>query len=261
MNVPIDKPVTTNILRHCYERGDYSFGSENAPETVVLVGSCRVVPFLNFLRVCNMLSDRRFRVLCFDPVEMWKGPGHDVAGCVNDNLSRFRFGKVDYLVCEHLQHCGVLNTVRTSEENVFDSLGCVPVREIRLPNWNDIHIFDEETCIYYKEYAESSRENRVSTLRFATTLHKAKFLGRCALSSFPQLADWVDDNWLAIRLGWTSNHPSHALTWRMIGLVADAMGIAITPEIAAHPFCATDTCASTGMRLNDIDYEANNWKF
>jgi hypothetical protein len=43
--------------------------------------------------------------------------------------------------------------------------------------------------------------------------------------------------------------------------VAGKLGITITPELAAHPTCVTDVYASTGIPLNKIDYEANNWKY
>jgi hypothetical protein len=40
-----------------------------------------------------------------------------------------------------------------------------------------------------------------------------------------------------------------------------AMGLEVTKELASHPLCATDVYASTGVKLTDVDYEANGWKF
>jgi hypothetical protein len=261
MNLPLDKPITTNILRHCYERGDFSFGNPKGAAIVVLVGSCRIVPFLNILRVYNELRGFPLELLCFDPVEMWGGPGHEVADGVNRILSGYRFDRADYLVCEHVQYCGVLNTVRSSEQNIFASLGCAPVSEIRLPNWNDMHLFDAETAKYDPCYAVLQGADRPAELRRRSDIHKNRFLSHCRLSSFPDLAEWTEANWLTTRLGWTSSHPSIALTWRMYAAVAGAMGIAITPELSEHPLCSVDTYRSTGTVLNAVDYEANGWIF
>lgn len=227
-----------------------------------LIGSCRIVPMLNFMRVYNSMHGNTFELLCFNPVEMWLGPGHHVADGVNNTLHNYRFGRTDFLVCEHIERCGVLNTVRSSEQNIFDSLGCQPSVEIRLPNWNDIHVFDAETAIHDKTwYANLGHAERVAFLRQETAIHKARFLSHCRESSFPELEAWVDEHWLTTRLGWSSSHPSHPLIWKMIACVAVKIGLPISNEIASHPLCAKDIYQSTGIPLNRVDYEANNWQF
>lgn len=255
-------PITTNILRASYDRREFSFGAPGAAKKIVLIGSCRIVPFLNALRVYNLLHGNPFELLCFNPVEMWVGPGHHVHDGVNNILSGYQIGKADFLVCEHLQYCGVLNTVRSSEQNIFDSLGCVPDVEIRLPNWNDMHIFDVETAMHDKVgYANLPFPDRVTFIREQTAIHKARFLSHCRGSSIPELESWTEENWLTTRMGWTSSHPSQPLIWKMFRSVAEKLGLEITPELEAHPFCANDIYQSTGIALTPVDYEANDWKF
>lgn len=254
-------PITTNILRASYEQGIFSFGNPEASTKVCLVGSCRIVPILNGLRAYNELAGGPFEFICLNPIEMWRGPGSDVADCANHVLKDYRLEGVDFLVCEHVLRCGVLNTVRESEQNIFDSLGCDPSVSVRLPNWNNMHLFDEETAGWDKSYAAMGHDERVAELRHRSDGHKRKFLLYCAGSSLPELAEWVESDWLTTRMGWSSNHPSLPLVWRLFNGVAGKLGITITPELAAHPLCATDTYQSTGIKLNQIDYEANNWKF
>lgn len=261
MNLPPDQLVTTNLLRRCYDQRDFSFGNPQAPQTVVLVGSCRIVPFLNFFRAYNDLNRHPLELLCFNPVEMWGGPGHDVAESVNRVLAGYRFGKVDYLISEHLQHCGVLNTVAAAEQNLFKDMGCEPVVHIRLPNWNAMHNYDAETAMFDADYAALPHDERVAVLRDRTAVNKARFLRHCRNSSFPELEPWIEDLWQTTRLGWTNNHPTLVLVRKLLGLTARAMGITFGPELGAHPLCASDTYAATGTPLNRVDYEANNWKF
>ncbi len=255
-------PITTNILRAAYEDRKFSFGNPRAEQTICLIGSCRIVPFLNYLRVYNAMHGDPFELLCFNPVEMWLGPGHHVADDVNNILHDYRFGRTDILVCEHIERCGVLNTVRSSEQNIFASLGCQPSVEIRLPNWNDIHIFDVETATHDKKwYAQLGHDERVAYLRQQTAIHKERFLSHCRGSSFPELESWVSERWLTVRMGCTSSHPSHPLLWRMFEGIAGKMGLNITPEFTAHPICATKVYEPTGVPLNPVDYEANGWLF
>lgn len=261
MNPPIENFVNTNILRHCYNRRDFSFGNPDAPQTVVLVGSCRIVPFLNFLRAYNALNRHPLELLCFNPVEMWAGPGHDVADCVNRTMDGYLFDRVDYLICEHLQNCGALNTVRDAEDNIYDTLGCHPVVHIRLPNWNNLHIYDRETEGFDREYAALGSGDRAMVLHERTEMHKERFLGYCRQSSFPHLEPWVGENWQSVRFGWTNNHPTLTLVTAMLEATAAAMGIPFTPPLSTHPLVATDVYASTGTPLTPVDYAANDWKF
>ena len=257
----------TPDLRIAYDAGNLVFSDRtNASDnkTVVLIGSCRIVPYLNYLRVYNSLvaPSEALHLVCLNPVEMWRGPGHEVADGVNEKLANFQFGKVDYLICEHLQYCGVMNTVRSSPENIYDNLGCKPEVEIRLPNWNDMHILDAETAMHDKMvYANMEFIERVPYIREQTAIHKARFLSHCRSSSFPELEPWVEERWLTMRMGWTSSHPSHPLMWRMFELFTGVMGLTLTPELLNHPICTNEVYRSTGIALTAVDYEANNWQY
>lgn len=57
-------PITTNILRASYEKRVFSFGNPNAGTTVCLIGSCRIVPLLNALRVYNEQNGNPLELLC-----------------------------------------------------------------------------------------------------------------------------------------------------------------------------------------------------
>ena len=67
--------ITTNHLRAAYDNGSFSFGNSGASSVICLVGSCRIVPILNYLRAYNDLNGHPFELLCFNPVEMWRGVG------------------------------------------------------------------------------------------------------------------------------------------------------------------------------------------
>jgi hypothetical protein len=250
--------IDTPYLRASYNKRMFSFGDNRAPITVVLVGSCRIVPFLNYLRI----HGTPMNLLCFNPIEMWNGPGCEVSDGVNTVMAGYRFGKVDYLICEHLQYCGVINTVRSSKDNIYDSLGCNPLSEIRLPNWEGMHIFDAETAGYDRAgYANLGHVEKVNHIRTETAKHKARFLSHCRECSFPQVESWTEENWLTTRLGWSSNHPTLTLIHKLFGLVAEQMKLSLSDQFNKNPIYTRDLYESTKMSLTPVDYEANLWQF
>jgi hypothetical protein len=193
---------------------------------------------------------------------MWEGAGHAVSDGVNAVLDGFRFGKVDHLICEHLQYCGALNTVRSTNLNIYDSLGCNPVNEIRIPNWNDMHIFDAETAIHDPVgYAALNHTEKVRHIQVKTARHKARFLSHCRGCSFPQLESWTDEHWLTTRLGWSSNHPTLTMTNKMFALAAEKMDLPLSDKFKTSSVYTLDRYAPTGYALTPVDYDANNWKF
>jgi len=254
-------PITTNILREHYERNEYSFGNPKSFYTICIVGSCRIVPILNYFRAYNGLNGNPFELVCFNPVEMWKGLGTDIADCTAERLKDFRFSHVDTLICESLKHCGPLNTFEDEPQNVFTSLNCNAETVLRIPNWHGMLFYDIDIKQYNNEYATLSHNDRISMLKTMTALYKTKFLTRCDKSSFPELRQWTEKNWLTTRMGWTSEHVCRNLTWKYFELICNNMGLTITHELAEHPLCIMDPYAATGAVVSDLDREANNWKY
>ena len=261
-NIPDETMATTNHLRAAYANSSFSFGNPAGGETICIVGSCRIVPILNYFRAFNSLCGHPFEIICLNPVEMWDGPGHEVANGVNRCLSGYRFGKVNHLICEHLQFCGVLNTADGAEQSIFPDLGCAPGAVWRIPNWHGMLFYDSELAMFDKErYGAMERDHKIAELRGRMAGCREKFLGFCERSSFPDLASWAATNWLDTRLGWTLDHVSRSLTWRVFEHVAGAIGIEISQKLAGHPFCVCDPYASTGTALTELDIEANEWRF
>ncbi len=261
MRTPENQRTTTVHLRSCYEQNDFSFGNPNSLFVICLIGSCRVLPILDFFRAYNSLHGEPFELLCFDPVEMWRGPGTDIGETVTEKFKDFRFGHVDVLICESLVTCGSLNTVDSQPLNVFSTLGCAPEKLFRIPNWHQMFFYNKDVELIDPDYIAMGRDERVETLRTSMALYKSKFLKRCAKSSFPELEQWAENNWLTTRMGSSAEHVGHALSWKFFELITAAMGIEITQALKDHPFCSKGYFDVTDTVLDDIDREANGWKF
>jgi hypothetical protein len=253
--------VTPHDLRLAYQKNVFTFGNPDAAQRVCLVGSCRITPILNFFRAYNDVHGGVFEIICLNPIECWEGPGTSVADGVRGRFGGYRIGEVDFLVCEHMVNCGMMNTLRSESQNVFSSLVCIPSATVRLPNWNCMHIYDAETAGFDPEYSALDPSVRVGALREETARHKERFLGYCRECSFPWIMEWVEENWLNTRLGWTNSHVTLALAWKTFEGIAQMMGIEIRPAMRSHPLCLLDTFEPGHTVLNKVDYEANGWKF
>lgn len=259
--VPINRQVNTGDLRAHYVRGEYSFGNPAGKTTICIVGSCRITPILNYFRAYNHLCGSPFHILVFNPVEFWDGPGTDVGECVTKKLKDYRFGHVDYLICESLKLCGVLNTFDDIAENIFGSLGCSPGTILRIPNWRAMLFYDSEIGIYNEEYRNLSHDLKIESLRERESECRNRFVKYCELSSFPDLPQWVKDVWLKKRLGWTIHHVHKNLSWKFFELICRSMNLEITSQLASHQFCTSDVYSENGTQLTPLDYEANHWEY
>lgn len=258
---PINMVIDTPFLRASYARDNFSFGNPNAETVICLAGSCRMLPYLNFLRTFNHFSGNQFELLCFNPIEMWT-PGEEVIDCINNRLADYRFNRVDWLLCEYMVGCGVLNTIPNAKENIFDNMGCHPENEpLRLPNWNGMFIYDADMVSINQEYAALPHDERVPKMRGHMEKNKDRFLGYCRSGNLLGLDRWVEDNWLTTRIGLTNNHVSLEFSLKVFDMITEIMNLEITSEMRASPHFSKDRNSAHSTVLNAVDYEANHWRF
>ena len=255
------RAITPYDLRLAYRQNKFTFGEQDALLRVCLVGSCRIVPILNFLRAYNDVNGRIFEIVCLNPIECWEGAGTSVEEGVFNRFGSYRIGEVDFLICEHMVNCGMMNTLETSSPNLFDSMGCQPAVTLRLPNWNCMHIYDSETAGFDPAYAALEPRQRAEKLRAETVVHRDRFLRYCRECSFPEMEGWADDNWLRTRLGWTNSHVSLSFSWILFEHIRSAMGLPMADEVRNHPLCMQDMFEPGHTELNKVDYDANGWLF
>lgn len=253
--------ITINDFRLGYRKKIWRYFSPGKTR-VCIVGSCRMAAIANYLRAHMDLHSSGFELMCVLPVVM-KLPGN---ATLDDDIRTIigpsGIGCVDFLVCEHVVRYGVANTVCEMPLNVFDSLDCRPEKIIRIPNWNEMHIYDAERADKIDGYGLLEGNERVEVLRNETLACREKFLGRCAASSIPDVESWVRGNWRNERLGWTHNHFTRVLSWEIFKRMAALMDLHGIEEVASHPDGAGDVLHNfQRIVLNDIDYLANDWQF
>lgn len=201
-------------------------GNQDAKEVILILGSCRVVPYLNYLAHANSVCGNRFKIYCIDPInyQVDAGGNHlDTAGLLKALETNERFlailRSVTIFIHEGLSSFGILNTLRDQPVNIYQ-FGMAPAIDASIPNFHDVFIlFNDFIAIdpHYRnrELTEDDQKEIVD----AGNAHIDRFCGICQRSSFPEFAQWFRENYLKTRLFHSFNHVSAAFTLEIFRLM------------------------------------------
>lgn len=218
---------TQSIKAPHYTQGFFSTGT--GPEVIVLLGSCRIVPYLNFLNYLN--KDNRFTLVTVDVVN-FSFDEHDKSVDGREFSKRFESSKplLDVLrkcrifIHEHTANYGMFNTDKAQENHIY-KWGMNPEVDIGIPNFNNIFVM-------FQEYMDYDTELRNEAKAGMTPIWAGKvqrkgldaiehFLGICKLSSLPEFGTMFAETWRNVRYFWTGNHVSNKFTGAVFGMMND----------------------------------------
>lgn len=193
---------TVNTKQEQLRNGCFEIG--NGPEKILIVGSCRSVPYVEYL---NQANDGRLTIRYIDPFNWnWdcKENFVDFEAKINSLETDPRILEIlsstDIYIHEFYDSFGMFNSSKESPKNIYQ-FGLSPRLDICIPNFNDVHILGQP-----KEDGEGALE---------------KFYGICRQTSFPEMEEYFRANWRMTRLFWTHNHVSRYFTLFIFRLLND----------------------------------------
>lgn len=198
----------------------------NPEETVLILGSCRVVPYLNMLAHYNGTSGgNTLRIFCIDPINYcvdMAGNALPTAGLLEALETDEHFlsilRSVTIFIHEGLSSFGILNTLRSAETNIYQ-FGIEPKIDVMIPNFHDIFILvNDFKAIDPKWRKELNEMEQLAIVQHGNT-HIDRFCGICEKSSFPEFGPWFRENFLKQRLFHSFNHVSAAFTLAIFRLI------------------------------------------
>lgn len=234
---------TVNTVDGHYQRGFFTVGS--GPTVILIEGSCRVVPYLNYFHYLN--GNNRFTIHLCDVVNFYwdlEGkpidPTHWTEKFESNPQMLEMLKSVKWFMHEHTESFGMLNTERTCAKNIYQ-FGIQPEIDIALPNFNDIFILFQEHAQFDPEmrkrmYDELHQHGTLLQETQAAVKAKgdaalAKFTGFCRKSSLPEFADIFEQTWRQKRYWWTGSHVSNVFTMTVFRLLNDKFfHLETTPE-------------------------------
>lgn len=203
-------------------------GDKDSKEVITIIGSCRVMPYVNYIDIYNKQIGNKYKIYCIDPINYhWDELGKDqdyeqaLKELETDEnfLSILKSTKI--FIHEGLSSFRILNTLKTSEINIYQ-FGMNPDMDINIPNFHDVFIlfqdyynideqFRRDVSIDIEMYGEISETLQKQIIQKGDK-HIRRFEYICSISSFPEMAEYFRNNYLKTRLFWTFNHVAKGFT-------------------------------------------------
>lgn len=240
-------------------KGYFKIGSGN--ESILVLGSCRSVPYLNYLHDWNVKNDNRFTIFFIDPFN-WNWDINDnrvdyneaLAQCeTNENIATM-LRSTTIFIHEYYTNAGMFNCNKKAEKNIYQ-FGLKPTIDICIPNFNDIFILTRDIVsfdmdIRKKAIADYNVIGRLSerTLIDIDKVRESnleKFYEICSKTSFPYFAETFKNNYKKQRMFWTFNHIAKMFSKCIFSDIVEILKMKTTNDFWAE--------------ISKVDMYANNY--
>lgn len=234
---------------------------------LLLMGSCRSVPYLNFLEDVN--RDNRFTIVYIDPFN-WN---YDTVGNqINledvleakqtDGMLLELIRHADVFLHEHFQNFGMFNTDKECAKHIYQ-FGMAPALDLVIPNYNNHFILFQDLVNFHQmvreaaaaELAVGPLSQRIIDIIVRLGLADIdKFVGICFKSSFPEFGDLFRLTWRTRRYWWTCNHVTSRFTTEIFLMACKRIGIDV-PAGLVEGWIADDPYSTHHTPMTPYDQE------
>jgi hypothetical protein len=256
---------TLNIKQQQLANGAFKVGS--GPEVILIMGSCRSVPYLNYLNEYNKAN--RFTIYFIDPFNWhWdlKENRVDYEAVLkrletDQNLLRI-LSSVKIFIHEYYKNFGMFNTRRDGDKNIYD-FGMKPEMDICIPNFNDLFVlvndivkFDQEIRLKISSGLFPEQE-----IREISEAAIEKFYSVCRMSDVPEMEQYFRDNFNKVRLFWTHNHIAKDFSLTIFKFINDKFLKLDLSESFWKEISKEDMYANNYTHLTEYDIKFHNYQF
>lgn len=214
--------ITTNDLKGGPVYSLYSDGP--AKESILIVGSCRSVAYLNYLHRYNEMSGKPLRIQFVEPWNLhWNAAGNmqdfekALLEAESDERILTAFRDATIFIHEFYGNAGMFNTSLDSPKNSYQ-FGLQPRLNITIPNFHDHFILGLEQIQFNHDLrnrlalAGRVSEDLFREMKTRGLAEVEKFVKVCSLSDFPEMGAYFLEFWRMERLFWKGNHVSKNFT-------------------------------------------------
>lgn len=250
-------------------------GNQDAKDVILILGSCRVVPYLNYLDQANAVCGNRFKIYCIDPINYQV----DSAGNMLDTRGLLKALETDehflsilrsvtIFIHEGLSSFGILNTVTPEGGDTWENpvtiydFGIAPRLDINIPNFHDVFIlFNDFAAIDPQWRHELTEDDQREIVRLGDA-HIDRFCNICEKSSFPEFGPWFRENYLKTRLFHSFNHVSSAFTLEIFRLMNEKFLKLDLDGVFWNQIGQQDIYANVQTPVTDLDlkFRAFRWR-
>jgi hypothetical protein len=254
------------------------FKTGNGGEVILIVGSCRSIPYINYFLLFNKEYGERFTIIFIDPYN-WSFDLHDNRTNLHEVITSLEhhsellemLKSVKYYIHEYYTHFGMFCCDKNAEKNIYQ-FGLNPDIDICLPNFNDNFIlfgdivtFDAEArrkaMADYNVIGKLSEETQHDIYQISQN-NLNKFYDVCLKSDFPEMKDYFQNNIRDKRLFFTYNHVSKEFTYFIfVKMLKKFFGIDLSEQFIRHIYQMPDMFANNYTYLTqfDLKWYGFNW--
>lgn len=261
---------TVQIKEQQLRNGTYKTGS--GKEVILIIGSCRAVPYLTYLNDWNAINDNRFTIHFIDPfsfnwnlqeertdyqAELIKQEKNEYLLDVLKNTSIF--------IHEFYANAEMFNCDKSAYKNIYQ-YGLRPEIDITLPNFNDVFILTRDIVSFdmaikkqaiqdYNvigklspqtlELIEKTRENNLQ-----------RFYDICGKTDFPEFAGLFKNHYKQRRYFFTFNHISKHFSQTLFFLMN---GKFLKLDLSGYSISEVDLYANNYTELSEYDIGFEDW--
>lgn len=226
---------TVQIKEQQFSTGSYSTGSGS--KVILILGSCRAVPYLTYINDWNNQNGNRFTIHFIDPFNYnW-----DIAGGRVDYIAELTkqetnqrllilLKTVDIFIHEYYGNAGMFNVFKDAEKNIYQ-FGLNPKLDITIPNYNDIFVLTREIVSFdmairkmaIQDYNVNGKLSvqTIDAIENVRQNNLQRFYDICSKTDFPEFAEIFANNYKSVRYFWTFNHTGKQFSKTIFKLMND----------------------------------------
>lgn len=254
------------------------FQTGSGAEKVLIMGSCRVAPYVEYLNVWNEANGNRFTIYSLDPFN-WNWNDKDERTDYDTALLKLEsdgrllsmISSVDIFIHEYYQNSGMFNVKKGDSKTIYD-FGMNAKIDICLPNWNDVFVLFRDIITFDVDIRKKAMQDinvngKISeqTLNEMYEISKKgvqKFYDVCLKSDIPEMKYFFESRFKKERLFWTYNHVAKPFTLKMFSLINEKfLHLHLDDGFWYSITKAEDLFANnyTYLTQHDIDYWGYEW--
>lgn len=195
------------------------FQTGTGPTTVLILGSCRTLHYVNYLQIWNEMSGNKLTILRIDPWD-WHWNERDelvdleaaLTTCEHDSRILDALRRTDIFIHEHFRYFGMFCTDTKEQKNIY-RFGLNPSADICFPNFHDRFVLFQDQVSFNEAISRTIRISGGSpdaltfdAMKFLGLQSLEKFYDVCRMSSFPEMAEHFRENWTHTRFFSNGNH-------------------------------------------------------
>lgn len=215
---------TVNTKQQQIQNGFFKTGTGDTK--ILIVGSCRCVPYLNYFNRLN--SKDIYTVYFIDPFN-WNFDANDnrvdyeaVINSLETNEAMLNMlASIDIYIHEYYSQFGMFNSSKEAVKNIYQ-FGLNPKHDICIPNYNDVFVLFNDLLTFDQEVIKIAiqdvnvlgklSEQTESVIVAKSNTNLKRFYSVCRKSDFPEMEEYFKSTWKNTRMFWTYNHISSAFS-------------------------------------------------